>query len=475
MATIHSYDLNGKELSFANWISNISPEETPFTSMTKKVPTDQITFQWQTDNLDRVEDNAVLEGSSAVEDDAYVTLDQSNVTQILRKVIKVSDTSNSLSNYGRGKELEYQMTKAGTELMRDIEWAFLNNKAGAHDESSLDSAGASVEEGVRLTAGFYPLVAPANTPCPETGAVVNFFTKDTTMADHSPNFSPDIWENEDLTESKLWTMTYNLYLSGSDANTIMYHPSQAKFFSSLQESPNVTYAGARPETPTLSKRTRLFENTDKVSLFVNEVTDPLGQTYMLIPNRWMPTHLIYFFDPSDWTQRVLRQPKRTQLSKKGSSEKWMIEAEVGLQHANPYGSGVLWIGSDAVIKSKPLTPSEKPIFKVKKISQSVLHSGDFNKDSEFNLIPGKPLKLKVQSKKNSELPANIVVASFKLIKDGQIIMNHKLTSVDGAASEEFIISEKASPSDAGTYVLVGSSADGALVELTDGMHLRYKS
>ena len=34
MTTLVSYDLKGKKLSFANWISNMSPSETPFTSMT---------------------------------------------------------------------------------------------------------------------------------------------------------------------------------------------------------------------------------------------------------------------------------------------------------------------------------------------------------------------------------------------------------------------------------------------------------
>ena len=46
-----SYDLNGKKLSFANWISNISPTDTPFISMTGKEGVTQTTFQWQTDVL----------------------------------------------------------------------------------------------------------------------------------------------------------------------------------------------------------------------------------------------------------------------------------------------------------------------------------------------------------------------------------------------------------------------------------------
>ncbi|MGL5014217.1 MAG: SU10 major capsid protein, partial [Bacteroidales bacterium] len=48
---MNSYDLKGNKLSFANWISNISPTETPFCSMTGKEAINQTKFQWQTDIL----------------------------------------------------------------------------------------------------------------------------------------------------------------------------------------------------------------------------------------------------------------------------------------------------------------------------------------------------------------------------------------------------------------------------------------
>ena len=51
MATLVSYDLTGKQLSFANWISNLSPTDTPFVSMTGKESIGQTLFQWQTDTL----------------------------------------------------------------------------------------------------------------------------------------------------------------------------------------------------------------------------------------------------------------------------------------------------------------------------------------------------------------------------------------------------------------------------------------
>lgn len=314
MATLVSYDLNGKKLSFANWISNLSPTETPFVSMTGKESINQTLFQWQTDALVAAKaDNAQVEGSAAVDDVRASTTVKSNYTQILRKVVKVSDTANVLANYGRGKELQYQMEKAGKEIKRDLEMSLLQNGAAVAGDGST----------ARTTAGFKALVgtgANGKTPDPDTKAVV---VRDAATAGK-------------LVEKDIFDMTYNLYISGSNANIIMFHPKNASFFSSLME----TAAGS-----TGQNRQRMFDGAKdtRFNVYVSTIVDPLGQEYKLIPNRWMKEDEVFFFTPSDWTQMVLRAPERTKLAKDGSYEKWMIEMEVGLRHRNPYASGVLKI------------------------------------------------------------------------------------------------------------------------------------
>lgn len=313
MATLVSYDLNGKKLSFANWISNLSPTDTPFVSMTGKEAINQTLFQWQTDTLAPAnEANAVIEGSAAVDETRKSTTVLNNVTQILRKVVKVSDTANVLANYGRGKELQYQMEKAGKEIKRDLEVALLRNGAKDDGNASTDP---------RKTAGFAALVAAKDAADPDTGAVVH---KETAAAN--------------LTEAEIFDLTYNLYLSGSEANIIMFHPKHAAFFSSLMETSGVTNG----------QRMKMFDGQDtRLNVYVSSIVDPLGCQYKLVPNRWMPEAAVYFFTPSDWTQMVLRAPERTKLAKDGSYEKWMIEMEVGLRHRNPYASGILDVKAGA--------------------------------------------------------------------------------------------------------------------------------
>ena len=341
-----SYDQNGKKLSFANWISVLSPQDTPFVSMTGKESINQTIFSWQTDALASVDaNNAHVEGSRAEDGEMKPTVIKSNVTQILRKVVRVSDTANTTANYGRGRELMYQLEKKGKEIKRDLEKILLSGQARTDiladqylTNSATDPAvvGKNDTSAARKTGAFQFLCAhngvaggvvkkedgPAD---PDTGAVT------VKVAQNASNPTTNIG----FDEADIFDMTLQLYTAGSEADIIMINPAHAKIFAALQEN-------------SVGSRQRIFENTKQFIYEVNSITDPLGQSYKIIVNRWMPADAVYFFRSSDWTQMVLRAPKRTELAKDGSYEKWMIEMEVGLRHRNPYASGVLFTAAGKV-------------------------------------------------------------------------------------------------------------------------------
>lgn len=310
-----SYDLKGTKLSFADWISNISPTETPFCSMTGKEAINQTTYQWQEDIIPVAKaDNAALEGSvPPFEDQIASTTVVKNYTQIFRRGVSVSDTANAVAHYGRGKEIGYQMEKAGLEIKRDMEVAFLNQK----DDGKVAVSGTG-----GLTGGFQSLCSKAEgTTAPDTGAKTYIKSGG---ADKLP-------------EDKIFEMTYNLYLANSKANIIMFHPKHAGAFSYL-----LSLNAADSAQDKKGNRMKMFgAMEDTYNTEVDTIIDPLGQKFALVPNRHMPTDAVYFFNPSDWTQMVLRAPKKIQLAKVGSSEEWVIEAEVGLRHRNKFASGVL--------------------------------------------------------------------------------------------------------------------------------------
>lgn len=368
-----SYELTGKKLDFSSRIMNLSPEETPFYSMTGSESIRQTRHQWLTDVLESavIYDNqihghqeaapAVVEGSDAVMESRKSATVVGNNTQIFRKALSVTDTANMLDNYGRAKELMYQMDKASKEIKRDVEATVLNTKL------SVGGRGANRLSGGYLC-GFLGNCAVGTTEGPDS--LVSFKEADVTAGSESGlltleqiqgisyedsrnlekrkrynaadldtgavtvlptslvKSSSEKLDGSELSEKDIFDMTYQLYLSGSEANIIMYHPRWASAFASLQEKADI--------------RQKTFTSSDtRFSLYVSEIIDPLGRTYTLLPNRWMPEEYVYFFNTKDWVKMVLRAPMRTPLAKTGSSEKWMIETELTIKHRHPYASGIL--------------------------------------------------------------------------------------------------------------------------------------
>lgn len=310
MAVFKSFELNGNKQSFANWISNLSPCETPFTSMIGKEGINQAVYSWQTDRLaPAITTPGIVEGSEAVAEARESTSVIHNYTSILRKVVSVADTVDKINLHGRANETNYQMSKAGKEIMRDLEYMNLQRVNGRPGTPTAHSQ----------FAGFEGLVGGLNVADGDTGAVVH---KEIEVVDGT--FSC-------LEQRDIFDMTYNLFLSGSKADKIMFHPKHAPAFAAF-----INDTSATPRTY------RMFDGMDdKYNVQVKTLKDPLGRIYTLIPNRFMLEDKIYFFTESDWTQMILRSPEVSKLGKKGSSTQYLMEMEVGLRHKHPYASGVL--------------------------------------------------------------------------------------------------------------------------------------
>lgn len=315
MATLKTYDLKGNKQSFANWISNLSPCETPFASMIGKEKVDQTQYSWQIDRLSKPAHVGVKEGAAFVapdignaEGEIRATVVKTDFTQILRKVVRVTDTANKVGLYGRASELAYQMEKAGMEIKRDLELMLLTNGVG-----NIGTSGAASK-----FSGFAAQCAAKTVADVETGAI--------TTIEHKPiNATAPAF---DL--NTVHSVTYNLYLAGSKANKIMVHPKHMGIFSDI--------LGFSKNLHTH----RMFDNLDtRMNMHIGKIRDPLGQDFEIIPNRYMPEDQLFFFNEKDWTQMILREPAKTELAKNGSAEKHMIEMEVGLRHRHPYASGVL--------------------------------------------------------------------------------------------------------------------------------------
>jgi hypothetical protein len=106
-------------------IKNVDPSETPFLTDSGKSKAANTIHQWLTDGYAASAVNAVIEGSDATVTDLTAPVRKTNVTQIFRKVITVSDTEQAINVAGTKDVKAYQVEKAMKEIAKDMERALI--------------------------------------------------------------------------------------------------------------------------------------------------------------------------------------------------------------------------------------------------------------------------------------------------------------------------------------------------------------
>ena len=109
MSLYSTYDQVGKAEDVSDIITDISPTDTPFTTMVKSEKVSARTFEWQEDSLAAAAANAAIEGADASMATLSATTMRTNNTQILTKAFQVSATADSIKTYGRAKETALKM------------------------------------------------------------------------------------------------------------------------------------------------------------------------------------------------------------------------------------------------------------------------------------------------------------------------------------------------------------------------------
>jgi hypothetical protein len=85
--------------------------------------------EWQTDSLaSATSANAAVEGADGVSATISPTVRLGNYTQIVQKVVQVSGTLEAVNKAGRRSELAYQLSRAASELKRDMETIITANQ-----------------------------------------------------------------------------------------------------------------------------------------------------------------------------------------------------------------------------------------------------------------------------------------------------------------------------------------------------------
>lgn len=292
MPTYTSYDTVGAKESVADVISNLSPSQTPFQSMIRDQKIKNRVHEWQEDSLAAVRDNAEVEGADATDATLTPTVMRQNNTQILQKTAKVSDTAEEIDNYGRDKEMAYQLRKVSKELKRDLE----NTLVGTAQAANLGSNTVA-----RRMAGVQALIDPA-------GKIAA--TASGTAA---------------LTEALHMQGNQRLYDNGSDASIFMVKPADAVRIAAFASA---------------TGRSRDLGDGKKIVNVVNVLETPFG-TQRVVMNRWLKADNALLTDPDNWRRLVLRNWFRRTLAKTGDATRVQIIGEFSLKHNNFLASVLL--------------------------------------------------------------------------------------------------------------------------------------
>ena len=134
--TFDSYDAVGIREDLSDIITNISPEETPFYTKSRKTTAKNTLVEWQTDSLRASAANAHIEGDDTAATAATATSRLNNRTQIFKNAVIVPDTDEGLDKAGRAQEIAYQTLKIAAEQKLDIEKALFDNNAKVAGSSS---------------------------------------------------------------------------------------------------------------------------------------------------------------------------------------------------------------------------------------------------------------------------------------------------------------------------------------------------
>jgi len=306
-----TYDQVGIKENISDVISNISPTTTPFQTMIKSENVHNTLFQWQEDSLAAVAANTALEGADATDSTLNPTTMRSNYTQILTKTVRVSNTADTVSTYGRAKETAYQMGKKSAELKREFEY---------HLVGKAQNAAVGSEAVARVFGNVFgngasgaPLVAAANV-IDHTGTPVA------------------------LSENDVLTANQNLYQGGGEAKILMIKPADSLIIAGFTAAAGRyrTFEGAKDKT---------------VVNVVNLYVSPFGEQKVVI-NRFMKADSALLFDPQYWKIAVLRPWTRIPLAVTGDAHRNEIVGEFSLKHLNA--------GASAFIKGltglNPLVP-----------------------------------------------------------------------------------------------------------------------
>jgi len=306
--TFDTFDAVGVREDISNVISRIDPQDTPFTSNIGKGTCNNTYFEWQTQALAAAaHDNAHIQGDVNTATAVIPTARVGGRTQIFKKTVNISATTEAVDKAGRGREIQYQKLLKGVELKRDREKRMIGNYASVTGDSSTAYETGGLQAWIETSADL------------GAGATEGGFASGNVVA-HT------MGTPRAFTEALLKTAQQSAYSAGGKPTILSVGPAQKVVFSSF-----TGLAETRINNP--NGQTKIVGGAD---IYIGD----FGSLTTTV-NLFQDAASAILIDPKLAKIRTLRGMTATKDAPNSDGEQWTIVCEEGLEVTNEAGHALI--------------------------------------------------------------------------------------------------------------------------------------
>lgn len=306
--TFDTYDSVGIREDLQDVIYQISPEETPFYSASKKVKASNTLHEWQTDTLRASAGNAHIEGDDTSAEARAATSRLGNYTQIFKNAVSIPDSDEGVKKAGRAAEIAYQTLKIAKEQKLDIEKALFANNARVAGNSTTARELAGAPSWLITNTDF-----GANEGADPTGDGTDARTDETTAVTA-------------FTQAKFDSVMQSIWVQGGKPDVC--------YLSAFQMNLALGFTGNN------NQRSAVQAGDKKVVKSLDVYVTPWG-TVEFSPTRENRSRDVFIVQSDMWSVGLLRPTKNTALAKTGDSTRRQVLTELTLVCKNEKASGII--------------------------------------------------------------------------------------------------------------------------------------
>lgn len=314
--TFQTTSAKGNREELSDFVSRITPEDTPIYSLVDKVSFKTTHPEWETDDLAAPADNIQLEGDEYTFGATTPAVRMGNYMQILRKDGIISGTQDATDNAGNLEQVKTQKLKKGVELRKDVEY-------------SITAANASVAGATRRSGSLSTWLA-TNVSRGASGANGGYNTGT------GLTVAPTLGTQRAFTKVLMDSVMQQGYQNGANFKHVVCSPYIKSVFVTFMSDANVAsfrYAADSGKGNSIVANADIYEG-------------PFGKV-MIQPNRVMAgsaglARNVFFIDPEfiefGWFRKIAEDKE---VAKTGDARKFVLLGEGGLKVKNEKGLGVV--------------------------------------------------------------------------------------------------------------------------------------